>query len=533
MSYPRKLHTLIVEDELGPRQSYEMLFRRLRERGSGDFEGPVFALSFEDAKKRLSGSDLFHIVILDMGLPEKNRQSVPEGVEPGMQLLELAALRDNYPIPVVLVISGRLGGKTDVPQIRARLERDFWYGQFLNKGVKTEEEILEGIAKAQQYCDVGIHVRDSSGSTYPTLSPREDDLLRRCILKANFLGVDLEWWSAEDAGTEQNSGRWKKVLMGRFLMGEGRGMSSQTFFKFEATEDAGYVHAAANIATNKLRHVKMVYSCTSRTRSLLVTESVCAAPPISVDEFLVQDPEDVLPALPEIVDDIVQQLDQLGVTSETTMPVKDILWPHFQVKTIRKAADRWIKPEFRQIAEVDVVKVFEVLSMNTNSLWVHVRQCNHGDLHAKNIAIDTCTKPFRAFIFDTGAMNQAVNVRDLALLEVTSLLFQRPPRDGTSLVQACEQLYVDKIAPPSLDLTTGSPQARNTRVFISEIRQRASKLCEPEVYALSVFDHALMEFSGLAVQSNRNKIWEPFDAARLVVMAAEWLSRIAPDLLSP
>jgi hypothetical protein len=150
-------------------------------------------------------------------------------------------------------------------------------------------------------------------------------------------------------------------------------------------------------------------------------------------------------------------------------------------------------------------------------------------LHAKNVAIDKGTNPVRAFIFDTGAMSSAVNVRDLALLEVTSLLFQKCP-EGVSLVQGCESLYADRVEPPAtLDVATESHQVRNTKALIVAIRHKALGMCEPQVYALSVFDHALMELSGLAVQSARNKINQPSDAARLAAISAAWLRRVAPN----
>jgi hypothetical protein len=176
-----------------------------------------------------------------------------------------------------------------------------------------------------------------------------------------------------------------------------------------------------------------------------------------------------------------------------------------------------------------VEATFEALTNNSAGVWVQIRQCNHGDLHAKNVAIDTGVTPVRAFIIDTGSMTPAVNVRDLSLLEVTSLLFQIP-REDVSLVRACDSFYGVTVEPPAdLDLTTGPPQVRNTRALIAEIRRQALRMCDPQVYALSVFDNALIQLSGLAIQSARNKISDPFDAALLAAMSARWLQRIAPE----
>jgi hypothetical protein len=250
--------------------------------------------------------------------------------------------------------------------------------------------------------------------------------------------------------------------------------------------------------------------------------------PISLDSFLQGDPAVVQSALPALVEDVIHQLDQLGESNEIPRPVKEILWPHFRPERINRAIERWMRPEFAAMA--DVKQTYETLQGSSASWWVRERQCNHGDLHAKNVAVDTGVNPFRAFIFDTGAMSRAINARDLALLEVTTLLFQEPP-PGISLVKACEDLYGTAVEPPAeLDVSSGPAQVRNTRMFIAELRRRVTRLCDPQVYALSVFDHALMEFSGLAVQSSRNKIADPFDAALLAAITASWLRRLAPNL---
>jgi hypothetical protein len=531
MSYPRKLHTLIVEDDAVPLKAYEVLFNRLVKEDKDGIATPSFAVSFSDAEKCLAGPNIYHVLILDMGLPPSNRLTAPDGVEHGLRLLELAAERDDYPIPVVLVISGRLGGSTDVPQIRRRIERSFFYGQFLNKGAEDKDaQIVRGMEKAREYCDVGIHIKDSPEELSPTLSPREHDLLRRCMCRNKSIGVDLEWWSAEDSGMRPDAPRWKKVLLGQFLLDGNMGRSNHVFFKFEPADDAPRVHSAAAVATHKFRHVKTVDSCSSNARSMLVTESVCAARPISIDQFLERDSAEVIPAIPQLVDDVVQQLEHLGTSTETPKPVNEILWPHFQDEMIRKAVERWMTNDLAKMANVE--ETYHALKANTTRVWIRTRHCNHGDLHAKNVAIDVGVTPVRAFIFDTGAMSPAVNVRDLALLEVTLLLFP-PPVDDTSLVQACESLYGDSVEPPKgLDVTTGTSQVRNTKAFIAEVRRKALGLCEAPVYALSIFDHALMELAGMAFQSTRNKIAVPSDAARLAAMSAAWLRRVAPDWFS-
>jgi len=238
----------------------------------------------------------------------------------------------------------------------------------------------------------------------------------------------------------------------------------------------------------------------------------------------------VIPAIPQVVDDVVQQLEHLGTSTEITKQVNEILWPHFQDDLIRKAVKRGMTSDLADISDVE--GTYQALKSNATRIWIRIRQCNHGDLHAKNVAIDVGLTPVRAFIFDTGTMSPTVNVRDLALLEVTSLLFPQPV-DDTSLVQSCESLYGNSVEPPAGgDLITGSSQARNTWAFIAEVRRRALGMCDQVVYALSVFDHALMELSGMAYQSTRNKIAVPTDAARLAAASAAWLRRVSPNWFS-
>jgi hypothetical protein len=115
-----------------------------------------------------------------------------------------------------------------------------------------------------------------------------------------------------------------------------------------------------------------------------------------------------------------------------------------------------------------------------------------------------------------------VNVRDLAMLEVTALLHQ--PADGEpTLVQHCRTLYRDQVdVPDDLDFTQGSNRARNTFKLLAEIRKQALKRADPCIYALMVFDCAMLQLGGLAWPSG-NKITHPPDAALLGTLTASWL----------
>ena len=129
------------------------------------------------------------------------------------------------------MVSGKLG-LVELGPVGERLRRDFWHGELVNKGPGQGRAIQAGLEKALRYCDVGVHVQDGGRRYLLPLSPREDDLLRRCVLAHdNCLGVDLEWWAAEEGPTvsrpDPNAGP-TKVLMGAFLIDDGVGPSGGT-----------------------------------------------------------------------------------------------------------------------------------------------------------------------------------------------------------------------------------------------------------------------------------------------------------------
>src|SRR5205823_604361 len=114
---------------------------------------PMVARSFEDAVELLRGAHPFHVVVLDLNLPIATREQPPDGIEPGRQLLEILAQRDAYPVPVVLVVSGRLN-LARLSELQDRLEKDFWHGELVNKGPGLVEDFRCGLRKAVEYNDV-------------------------------------------------------------------------------------------------------------------------------------------------------------------------------------------------------------------------------------------------------------------------------------------------------------------------------------------------------------------------------------------
>lgn len=529
MSYPYQLHTLIVEDELSVREGYAGYFDSIED---DSVVSPTFAVSFDDACAKLDQSQCYHLIIIDLGLPHRNRQKAQDGIEPGLELIRLAANREAYPVPGVLVISGRLGLSSNVSGLNDQLQKGFWHGCMANKGLDAMDKIAEAIGSVHKYCGIGIHLQDGGSKWYPTLSPREEDMLRRCALATDAVGVDLQWWQAE-RGTSvvdaDSSTGPTKVLAGRFILNQGQGYSRFTFFKFEPLGNAQYVFPNADLMGKKLQHVKVCYKATAGTRALLVTESVSMGEPIAMSEFLCGDTKVITPLIPGVVADICSQLAQIGSTEEDQISLPKLLWPYLARDQIAEAWSAHADNDLKASADPSPLAVFDALSRSTRIMWIIRNSCTHGDLNASNIAIDMLEHGARAFIFDPGCMMKDVGARDLAYLEVTSLLFANPP-PGECLVDQCRMLYEGSIvAPVNAVHSDGSALAQNTWRLIAEIRNVAVGQCDAGVYALLVFSAALCQLSGLAVAPMGNKITNPASAARLAAVVARWVSNIIPE----
>ena len=531
MSYPRHLQTLIVEDEQGPTENYRKLFEEFAQKGL-DVAPPVFARSHDDAIKLLSTSSIFHLVIVDLGLPYAAHESAQAGVEPGIHIVQQAAGREEYPIPALLVISGRLG-QARLSALSDSLKRDFWHAEMVNKGLEQDERIEFAVQQAHAYCAVGIHIRDVTAKLCPTLSPREDDLLRRCVLGQPLcVGLDLEWWAVSPGwsfSVPSTPVGITKVLMGRFLLRDGKESSRPSFFKFESKERATYSHQAMAVMVQKLSHIKLCAAIISSHRGLLVTQQVggSSSRPISLAEFLCDSSVSTDAVISRIVSDIVGQLNNLGTATEDRFAISALLWRWHDLEKIKAACLRHDGK-----VESEAIQLFESLRVNKKELWVNRQSCTHGDLNATNIALEAAEGGYRAYIFDAEGIQADTAIRDLAMLETTILLHQRNLPEGKSLVEECKTVYLAGVGVPEVLTNESLPLVQNAFKLIREIRKQVLQRNQISAYALMVFDCAMLQLGGLAVQSRGNKIASPQDAVRLAQLAANWLSSVAPEIIA-
>lgn len=533
MSYPLTLHPLVIEDEDNVKDAYQAIFESVsREIGNSlpfRIAPPCYAFSYEQAVGLLASSKIFHVVILDLRLPEKQGLPEVQDQDLGLDLLERCINRDCFPIPALLVISGHVGS-TDQARIQDRLRDNFFYGRLLAKGDFTflEGELRRACTEALRYAGVGIHLRDAEEDQYPTVTPRDEDLLRRSVLQQpGGIGVDLNWWSAtrcpEGVGVAANP--WTKVLMGRYLLDDGSGASRPKFFKLVAGADCHSVIESARRIEQKLTHIKITSTVVSRSTGLLVTEKVGAedARPKPLGEIF--ESIDRAGAF-EIAGQIVYQVHQLGELLDDSKPMKSLFWPAHDEKTL---ADQWkgLQPRLSgDVPPVDPVALYMELRQRDQKLRLREQSLVHGDLHISNVALDATAHGPEAYIFDPGVMRRSAAGRDLAVLEVSLLLHHR--LDVATLIQVCSVIYaVAKPLDENSFASVAEPLAQNIIEFIRGLRAGANTWNPPAVYRLLVFDFALIQLGGLVFGSSGNRIADPRAAGIVTAFVARWYTSIA------
>lgn len=535
MSYPLSIQALVIEDEEGPKEAYKGIFETISEEITGlPFSPglPSFAFSYEEAIACLESSKIFHVVVLDLRLPEKPRMPTAD-LELGIKLLNRCIERDHYPIPSLLVISGHIGS-TEQARLQDAVRQSFHYGRTLVKGADLgllEGEIRQACNEALRYCSVGVHVRDAGQEQFPTISPRDEDLLRRSALQqTGIVGLDLTWWSAKclmavsrSCGDHVNP--WTKVLMGRYLLDGGRGASRPKFFKLMDGLDAKSVIDSARYVEQKLTHIKLACHITAKNCALIVTEKVGAqdARPSSLEViFNGSEPGRAR----EVALQIAEQVKQLGDLLPESKPLKALLWPGHDVRLITDQWNRFAAQVREQLNyDVDPTSLLSEVISSEEKQRITERSIVHGDLHMSNVALDLEPNGAHAYIFDAGVVKRNVAGRDIAVIEVSVLLHQRIEHD--IFVQICSVLYgpalsatEEGVAEPLVGI------AREIVDFIQALREAAKPWNDPQIYALMVFDFVLVQVGGLAFGSFGNKIVDQQSAAYLLAVVGEWYRRI-------
>ncbi len=520
MSYPRTVQCLFIEDDVGVKETYDKLLEGLGR--DYDIAPACYAFSFQEALTELGSTKLFHVVVLDLLLPERHGIPTPDTTDFGVDLLLKFSDREHAPIPVLLIISGNVGrtNQTLLQSSRAKFYKGEQFTKTSDLGELTKW-LREAIDAALLYQGVGIHIRDAGADRFPTLSPREEDILRRCALAKNAIGLDLEWYSAEYIHTTDQSGfivGWTKTLFGYFLFPGDR--SRPHFFKFMPQAEADYVFAAADRMGSKLSQFKSVTHGKAGEAALLITEKAgsLGTRPKPLQHYLNAGAVDITDKMPKIADDVSRQLSEIGQTTQQSAALSKLLWKYHEKSRIAKA---WEKFGTGLPPEEDPTRLFESIRKSTQPIHYTQQAFVHGDLNASNIALDFHPDHVEAFIIDPAGFGPEPNIKDLAALEVSALLHQPQTQNGDNLVAACSFLYAQEFAPDDPNYGAASYVA-NVRALIRAIRKLQAVDSEPSLYSLLVFDSVLTQLGGLEITLSGNKIGNPTSAALLAAAAGKW-----------
>jgi hypothetical protein len=285
--------------------------------------------------------------------------------------------------------------------------------------------------------------------------------------------------------------------MGRYLLDDGGGASRPKFFKLLAGPDSRSVIDSARKIEQKLTHIKITSTVVSRSTGLIVTEKVGAqnARPKPLGEIFATIDR---AAAFEIGGQIVNQVQQLGDLLDNSKPVKLLLWPAHDEQNLREQWQNVQKQLPAGMPTAEPVALYLELRQCDDKLRLRERPIVHGDLHMNNVALDNTAHGHEAYIFDAGVTRRSTAGQDLSVLEVSVLLHQRLALD--TLVQVCTIIY-----DPAKPLDENSfaaitdPVAQKMIEFIRGLRAGANAWNPVAVYALLVFDFALIQLGGLSL----------------------------------
>lgn len=226
MSLSRNLRVLVIEDNLQMVQTYRDVIDILKE--EFDVEEPVIAGGFDEAIQQIERPFPFHLVVLDVKLPQTAGGDADLFTGSGLDLISYLRARHDYPIPALLVLTGEPKRIQTYSALSDDLAEAFFYRKVESKGRSVVEAVREALSAVQRYVDFGLSVVDGRQIPRPPLTPRECDILRRFGLRdETYTGLELRWWSSEQKGDDAND--WAKVLVGRFLL-RGHDLKSRPLF---------------------------------------------------------------------------------------------------------------------------------------------------------------------------------------------------------------------------------------------------------------------------------------------------------------
>jgi hypothetical protein len=172
----------------------------------------------------------------------------------------------------------------------------------------------------------------------------------------------------------------------------------------------------------------------------------------------------------------------------------------------------------------DPISLYDKVAKSRTKLRLKEQSLIHGDLHISNVALDVFEGHAEAYIFDPGVSSRDVAGRDCAVLEVSSFLHQNI--EFGTIVELCSIFYGNDSPDKVADKTSVDKLCTNVTEFIKQIRGAALELNSINVYALMIFDYALVQVGGLAYGLSGNMIKNPQAAVYYLGAVANWYQKI-------
>lgn len=529
MSYPSEIRTLIIEDESEMIEYYRRTFAEYLHPKYPLLATPVFAESYVDAEVLLRRDGIYHLVILDLRLPERTGDSLGDASARGLGLIPAIGGREEYPVPILVIVTADPRRIIDRPEIGEQLDTMFWKHWVRSKNVDLNQQLVPAIQAAVDYSGIGIHIvgDESADQLRPMLSPREEDLLRRAILDSPSaaVGADLRWWSVDRDPLCIGTPAWTKVLRGRLILRDPDGLSRERFLKFVSMEEGNAARKSAELLSTKLPHGKVVRFLAAGSRALLVTEK--AGPnestPRPLGAVLRETSSLDDAAIERLATDIVDQLCMLGEATQATTTIAKCLWAHHDPSRL---AEAWAR--LSGSAAVDPVMLLAELRARPETLVITRRMC-HGDLHPGNVSVSSDGSTLRAFIIDAGVMSPDVSAKDVAVLEISILLHADFGDPG--LILKVSPLF-DGSDPfgETVVLAAVDDRIVNAIRMIITLRRRMRSECDERTYVVLLLDYLLVQIGGVCFGTSHNKIVSMSDLPVLFELLFRWYRKFYAEL---
>ena len=526
MSYPHEIRTLIIEDDTDTIETYRELFRDRLRRRFPQLAEPCFQESYGAAEQELRRPHIYHMIILDLALPQVIGGPDDVGAS-GLGLIPAIRDREDYPVPVLMIVTAKPDRIRNSPALMEQLSSAFWQSCVIPKNDNLMEQLVWGVEAAIKYSSIGVHLvgDETAERLWPMLSPREEDLVRRFVLgHSTAVGVDLRWWSVERDALRAGAPAWAKVLHGKIMFAGHEGYSRERFFKFVDAAEGDVVRKSAELLSNKLQHAQLLKWCTVGSRSLLVTDK--AGPtdaPVLPLRTAIQQNKIPVAQLERVTQDIVDQLCMLGEPQEATVTLRRILWADHDETRL---ADGWSR--IRADGSTDPLDLFRELRERPERVVV-TRRLGHGDLHPGNVAIGEDAGTLRAYVIDAGAMTTEVWAKDIAVLEVSTLLHV-DFGGAASLADAMPSLFdgTDPYA-ESADWSTLEERFVLPLKMIVGLRSRIREACDQGTYVVLLLDYLLVQIGGVSFGTTYNKIVSLSNVASAFECIVSWYRRLYPS----